>query len=156
MWEKVRIDGKKKLKACAIPTIFVGGTNRMYMLLSEKASETSAKRKNILDSITILRRKSRYSTKNSLQGWCYIEFLRNSIGLHFLKKSIGYVTGELQKGGDKQLCRNQVTNNSETNNSNKTNNNNEFKDAYETKFEQLGTLKTIPSYLNVPSDSIND
>lgn len=60
MWEKIRIDGKKKLKACAVPTIFV--TNRMYLLLNEK-NETSIKKKNILDSVAILRRKSRYSTK---------------------------------------------------------------------------------------------
>lgn len=64
MWEKVRIDGKKKLKACAVPTIFL--TSPIYLLLSER-NDISVKRKNILDSVAILRRKSKYSTKKGRQ-----------------------------------------------------------------------------------------
>ncbi|XP_014475875.1 PREDICTED: THAP domain-containing protein 4-like [Dinoponera quadriceps] len=89
MWEKVRIDGKKKLKACAVPTIFV--TNCVYMFLKEKERDTPMRRKNILDSVSILRKKSRYSTKKG---------------------------AELQKVCDRQLHRKQVTNNEETNNNN--------------------------------------
>ncbi|XP_032672782.1 THAP domain-containing protein 5-like [Odontomachus brunneus] len=88
MWEKVRIDGKKKLKACAVPTIFV--TNRIYFLMNEK-NETLVKKKNTLDSVAILRRKSRYSTKKD---------------------------GGLQKECDKQLHRNQMISKDEANNNN--------------------------------------
>ncbi|XP_011140189.1 THAP domain-containing protein 2-like [Harpegnathos saltator] len=107
MWEKIRIDGKKKLKANAVPTIFV--TKCMYLVLTG-TNESSVKKKNILDSVSILRRKSRCPTKKD---------------------------NGLQKECDRQLHRNQVTNNEEANN------NNESENAYGNNKEKLEKSECI-------------